>query len=45
MTSYGDKRARRPGCRVEACTAPGITLAIRLGVLGWYCEQHSEHKK
>jgi hypothetical protein len=44
MSSYADKRNRRPGCRVEDCTSPGTTLFLRFGVLGWYCEQHTEHK-
>lgn len=45
MSGYGDKRNRRPGCRATGCTSPGTVLAIRLGVLGWYCENHLENKK
>lgn len=45
MSSYGDKRNRRPGCRVPDCERPGILLAIRDGILGWYCESHAPNHK
>jgi hypothetical protein len=39
MSRYSDKK-RQPGCRVTDCRAPAVVLAIRHGVLGWYCQGH-----
>lgn len=38
-SKYADKKPR-PGCRMTGCDRTADTLAIRHGVLGWWCEEH-----
>jgi hypothetical protein len=44
VSKYADKKPR-PNCRVTDCNQVADALAVRHGVLGWYCSGHHERQK
>jgi len=42
MSKYGEKHPHEAECAVKTCEETGTTLKVQMGVLDWWCEEHSD---